>query len=71
MINFGLMAEKVFDETQFNGVTGIILGSGLGKFADILNEKNINECWGIYESDYIFNKFQGYEKVCVEYNSVF
>ena len=41
MINFGLMAEKVFDETQFNGVTGIILGSGLGKFADILNEKNI------------------------------
>jgi len=41
MINFGLMAEKVFDETQFNGVTAIILGSGLGKFADILNEKNI------------------------------
>ena len=39
MINFELMAEKVFDDTQFNGVTGIILGSGLGKFADILNEK--------------------------------
>ena len=41
MINFGLMAEKVFDETQFTGTTAIILGSGLGKLAEILNDKCI------------------------------
>ena len=41
MINFGLMAEKVFDESQFNGNTAIIIGSGLGKLADTLNDKCI------------------------------
>ena len=41
MINFVLMAEKVFDESQFNGNTAIIIGSGLGKLADTLNDKCI------------------------------
>ena len=41
MINFGLMAEKVFDESRFNGNTAIIIGSGLGKLADTLNDKCI------------------------------
>ena len=55
MINFGLMAEKVFDETQFTGTTAIILGSGLGKLAEILNDKCIIPYNDFEEAIYIAN----------------
>ena len=38
MINFDLMAEKIFDESKFNGQIAVILGSGLGKITS--NIKN-------------------------------
>ena len=38
MIDYGLMAEKVFDLSYFNGRIAVILGSGLGQFmTDTLN----------------------------------
>ena len=41
MINIDLMAEYVFDQSIFNGRIAVILGSGLGTFADEMNEKKI------------------------------
>ena len=40
MINYELMAERVFDLTQFNGKIAVILGSGLGGFSNDLK----NQC---------------------------
>jgi len=40
MINYELMAERVFDLTQFNGKIAVILGSGLGGFSNNLK----NQC---------------------------
>ena len=39
MINYGLMAEKVFDLTYFNGRIAVILGSGLGQFSNYLKNQ--------------------------------
>ena len=39
MIDYGLMAEKVFDLTYFNGRIAVILGSGLGKFSNHLKNQ--------------------------------
>ncbi len=41
MINIDLMAEHVFDQSIFNGRIAVILGSGLGTFADEMNEQKI------------------------------
>ncbi len=39
MINYDLMAEKVFDLTYFNGRVAVILGSGLGKFSNKIEDQ--------------------------------
>ena len=39
MIDYDLMAEKVFDLTNFNGRIAVILGSGLGKFSNNVEDQ--------------------------------
>ena len=41
MINIDLMAEHVFDQSDFNGRIAVILGSGLGGFAEGLEEQKV------------------------------
>jgi len=41
MINIDLMAEHVFDQSAFNGRIAVILGSGLGGFAEGLEEQKV------------------------------
>lgn len=41
MINYGLMAETIHDQVQFDGRLAIILGSGLGPFADIIQNQTV------------------------------
>ena len=41
MINIDLMAEYVFDQSTFNGHVAVILGSGLGGFAEGLKEQKV------------------------------
>ena len=41
MINTDLMAEHVFDHSTFNGRVAVILGSGLGGFAEGLIEQKV------------------------------
>ncbi|MDP6339868.1 MAG: purine-nucleoside phosphorylase [Candidatus Marinimicrobia bacterium] len=41
MINIDLMAEQVFDQSGFGGRIAVVLGSGLGGFADGLSDQKI------------------------------
>ena len=41
MINIDLMAEYVFDQSTFNVPVAVILGSGLGGFAEGLKEQKV------------------------------
>ena len=41
MINIDLMAEHVVDHSNFNGRVAVVLGSGLGAFADELKSQSI------------------------------
>ena len=41
MINYELMAETIQDQANFNGRVAIVLGSGLGPFADNLQDQTI------------------------------
>ena len=59
MIDYGLMAEKVFDLTYFNGRIAVILGSGLGGFSNNLK----NQCTIPYNDipSYPLSTVEGHE----------
>ncbi len=59
MINIDLMAEHVLDETRFSGRIAVVLGSGLGGFADGLEDQSIIP----------YEEIPGYPKSTVEGHS--
>lgn len=59
MINYDLMAEAVQDQAHFNGRVAVVLGSGLGPFADSLQDQAVIN----------YDAIPGYPKSTVEGHS--